>query len=598
MSNFTKSKTAKFIGLAVAVLMFAGVVAVPVAHALSLAELVELFIALEIIPASKAEAARSALAGQTGGTVGATACPYTWTTTLKQGSTGTAVMKLQQLLNMNADTKVASSGAGSPGSETSTFGPATKAAVVKWQNKYASEVLTPIGLSVGTGYFGTLSIAKANALCAGTVATPAPITPTPPVETPAGTGLTVTTHPTQPTNMLAPLNSSRVPFTKVQLTASSDGAVTIDSIVVERQGQASNDSIAGVMLMNEDGTLIGIEKTLNTYNQAIVGTDFVVPAGTTRTVIIGANMDSDVGSQAGETPSLALVSVNTSSAVFGSLPIVGATHTVNNNLAIGSLTVARGAFDPGSGLTKEVGTTGFTFAGIKLTAGSNEDLTLKSIRWYQSGSAASGDLLKLKTIVDGTEYEVLNGTGKYYTTVFPAGGIIVKKGFSKDISIKGDVCGGSARTIDFDIDRRTDIHIVGNTYSYGIRPDLDGTAATADGSDVNNADNPYYDASQHTISVGSMQVSSWTVGVPAQNVAENVLGQPLAGFTFDVKGEPISVSQMIFKFTLTSGDGATTETFADITNVTLSDQNGAVLAGPNDGSGTDGIGVNGSITLS
>ena len=599
MSNFTKSKTAKFIGFAVAVLMFAGVAAVPVAHALTLAELVELFIALEIIPASKADAARSALAGQGGGATSGTACPYTWTVSLKQGSTGTDVMKLQQLLNGSTDTKVASSGAGSPGSETSTFGPATKAAVMKWQDKYKSEVLTPVGLSAGTGYFGTMSIAKANALCTGTVATPAPTpTPTTPVVTPSGTGLTVTKHPTQPANMLAPKNSSRVPFTKVQLTASSDGAVTVNSIVVERQGQASNDSIAGVLLMNEDGTLIGIEKTLNTYNQAVVGTDFVVPAGTTRTVIIGANMNSSVGSQAGETPSLALVSINTSSAVYGSLPIVGATHTVNNNLAIGSLTVARGAQDPGAGLTKEVGTTGFTFAGIKLTAGSNEDLTLKSVRWYQSGSAASGDLLKLKTIVDGTEYEVLNGTGKYYTTVFPAGGIIVKKGFSKDISIKGDVGGGSARTIDFDIDRRTDIHIVGNTYSYGIRPDLDGTAATADGSDVNNADNPYYDASQHTISVGSMQVSSWTVGVPAQNVAENVLGQPIAGFTFDVKGEPISVSQMIFKFTLTSGDGATTETFADITNVTLSDQNGAVLAGPNDGSGTDGIGVNGSITLS
>src|SRR3989344_8171291 len=277
------------------------------------------------------------------------------------------------------------------------------------------------------------------------------------------------------------------------------------------------------MLMNEDGTLIGIEKTLNTFNQTTIGVPFTVPAGTTRTVIIGANMDTNVSGEAGETPSLAVISVNTSSAVYGSLPIVGATHTVNNNLGIGSLTAARGSFDPGSGLTKEVGTTNFTFSSIKLTAGSNEDLTLKSVRWYQSGSAATGDLLKLKTIVDGTEYEVLNGTGKYYTTVFPAGGIIVKKGFSKDISIKGDVGGGSARTIDFDIDRRTDIHIVGNTYSYGIRPDLDGTAATADGSDVNNADNPYYDASQHTISVGSMQVSSWTVGVPAQNVAENVL---------------------------------------------------------------------------
>src|SRR3989344_4903772 len=215
MSKFTNTKTAKFIGMFVAVLMFAGVAVVPVAHALTLAELVELFIALEIIPASKADAARSALAGQTGGAAGATACPYTWTRSLKQGDTGADVMKLQKFLNSSADTKVASSGTGSPGSESSYFGAATKAAVAKWQDKYKSEVLTPVGLSAGTGYFGTMSIAKANALCTGTVATPAP-TPTTPVVTPSGTGLTVTKHPTQPANMLAPKNSSRVPFTKVQ----------------------------------------------------------------------------------------------------------------------------------------------------------------------------------------------------------------------------------------------------------------------------------------------------------------------------------------------------------------------------------------------
>ncbi|MBI4065711.1 hypothetical protein HY412_00765 [Candidatus Kaiserbacteria bacterium] len=439
-------------------------------------------------------------------------------------------------------------------------------------------------------------------MCKGTTTTTTTTTtPTTPVVTPSGTGLTVTKHPTQPANMLAPKNSSRVPFTKVQFTASSDGPVTINSVVVERQGQASDDSFAGIELMNEDGTLIGIEKTLNTNHQATVGTAFIVPAGTTRTVIIGANMNSSVSSQAGETPSLALVSVNTSSPVYGTLPIVGATHTVNDNLAIGSLpSPSRGAFDPGAGLTKEVGTTNFSFSSIKLTAGSNEDVTLKSIRWYQSGSAAEADLANLKTVMDGVEYEVLDGNGKYYTTVFPGGGILIKKGFSKDIYIKGDIVGGSNRNIDFDIDRRTDIHVVGNTYGYGIRPDL-GAGTTADAGAFRSTDNPYWDAYQHTISTGSMQVSSWTVGVPAQNLAENVLGQPIAGFTFDVKGEPISVSQLIFTFNLsggenTGGSGSGNEGLADVTNVTLVDQNGTILAGPNDGSGATTM--NGTITLS
>jgi peptidoglycan hydrolase-like protein with peptidoglycan-binding domain len=57
---------------------------------------------------------------------------YMQSGTLKQGSKGTQVLALQQTLNMTA-CKVAVSGAGSTGMETTTFGPATKAAVKCFQ---------------------------------------------------------------------------------------------------------------------------------------------------------------------------------------------------------------------------------------------------------------------------------------------------------------------------------------------------------------------------------------------------------------------------------------------------------------------------------
>lgn len=83
---------------------------------------------------------------------------------LAQGSSGTDVMYLQMLLNSNAATRVATAGPGAPGQETQFYGSLTAAAVRKFQQLHASEVLTPFGLTVGTGYFGQSARTLANSL--------------------------------------------------------------------------------------------------------------------------------------------------------------------------------------------------------------------------------------------------------------------------------------------------------------------------------------------------------------------------------------------------------------------------------------------------
>jgi hypothetical protein len=140
-------------------------------------------------------AALQSQVGQGGTSVASGICPYTWTRDLSQGSTGADVMKLQQFLNADADTRVAASGAGSVGMETEYYGPATAAAVSKMQVKYRAEILSPANLVNPTGFFGPSSRAKANAVCA--VAPTTPTTPTTPdVDEDGGT-----TTPTTPATL-------------------------------------------------------------------------------------------------------------------------------------------------------------------------------------------------------------------------------------------------------------------------------------------------------------------------------------------------------------------------------------------------------------
>jgi len=99
-----------------------------------------------------------------GETVAGVPAGFTFKTSLVLGMSSNDVKYLQIVLNRSPDTQIASSGVGSPGNETNYFGSLTKQAVIKFQNKYAEDVLVPWGFSAGTGYVGSTTQEKLNSL--------------------------------------------------------------------------------------------------------------------------------------------------------------------------------------------------------------------------------------------------------------------------------------------------------------------------------------------------------------------------------------------------------------------------------------------------
>ncbi|MFC1802123.1 peptidoglycan-binding protein, partial [Patescibacteria group bacterium] len=276
--SLKKSASAKAVSVSVGfamafTLMFGGAVAP--AQAASVEELTaQIASLLATITSLQAQ-----LTSMQGGTPASTAS-YTFTSNLSMGMDNVDVLNLQKVLNMDSATMIASSGVGSAGNETSYFGSLTKAAVIKFQDKYASEVLSPVGLSKGTGYVGASTRAKLNMIAMPSTPSTTVDPSAPVVVVPTGTVLSVALSGDTPATSAVVAGQSLADLAHYTFTNPTASDVKVTNVTLQRIGVSADATLSNIYLFD------GVERLTDsaTVSSGVISLNstlglFTVPAG-------------------------------------------------------------------------------------------------------------------------------------------------------------------------------------------------------------------------------------------------------------------------------------------------------------------------------
>lgn len=426
----------------------------------------------------------------------------TWSRSLKLGSRGADVKDLQVFLNMCADSKVANSGAGSPGMETTYFGPATKAAVMKWQQAR--------GVSPASGLFGPLSRAKAADLQASTNVCGGSVVVNPPQSGPV-TAMIAANNPASGTLVAGQATADLAHFT-------FSGTGTVTGISLKRIGVSADATPSNVYLF--DGAMRLTDAASVSNNGSVT---FNVPAGIfsvngSRTISVKSDIATGTS---GQTVGMMLASFTTSSGVVNA-NLSGNIHTIASatlaTVSAGTVTPSGATLNPGSNVTVWQST---------LTV-SNRDVWMKRLSLRNVGSAPANAFANFKLFVNGVQVGTASGLdGNGYVTFDLSSAPASLVSGSRVVRVDADIVSGSSRTVQFSLRNAADIDLVDSSFMVNV------TASST----------PWAAASANTISGatgGSLTIEKDTTS-PSGNVSEGTNDKIIGVYKVTAFGEPMKI---------------------------------------------------------
>ena len=516
----------------------------------------------------KAVAIATVIGGMIAGAVSASAalnlptqsCAFSFNTNLKLGSRGADVKNLQVVLNGWPQTQVAASGAGSPGMETTTFGPATRTAV----NKFQALHLTELGITAATGnvFAGTRGLL--NGACNGTVSTnpgstlPAGCSSTSGFSPVTGQscGTVVPTTPgtvvsgpvsasiagSQPTNMIVQGQSGA---RLADFVFTGNGTVT--SVQLQRTGVSADTTLNNVYLYDGNTRITDAASVVTGGYINFNASNGLFTVSGSRTITVRADI---AGSTSGQSVGVKLNSVTAGGAASTYSNVIG------NSLQIASVATAAVNFAAltNSALTPNAGVTDYNVWSGSATV-STRAVTFKAATFKFVGSAPVDALQNLSLYIDGTKVAgpaMINAANNNKVTFDLGSAPYNLTTGSHTFDVRGDIVKGSFRTITMSVENVADL-----MFEDSNLPGVNVAATIA---------NVAFTQSAATFGTITVNKGSVTTNVDPAFSANKVTGGatnvPVAQFTMKAYGEDVKVSTLKVAI-------ATTSPVSTLNNVSL-----------------------------
>lgn len=445
----------------------------------------------------------------------------TFTRNLTVGSSGADVKCLQAAMNAMGYT-VATSGAGSPGNESTYFGPKTLAAVKAYQ---AAQGWTP------ANQVGPMTRAKLNAWLGGT---PSP-TPTPtPTPVPTGAGLNVALASNNPASGTIVDGQAIYPLAKLTLTNGDNAEVKVTGLKLQRIGVSADSSITNMYLF--DGAMrltdgAAVSSTYTNFNNS--SGLFTVPAFGSKTITVAADIDGAASETFG-VQVVASTDVNSNaSSVKGTFPVRGNLHTLASGTLAGvnfnatTTPSSAATIDPQNDYTLWQNNVSVTTRAVDMTR----------ISFRKTGSVKDADMQNFRLYVDGVQVGstianlTLNSNNESLVTFDLTASPKRLEAGTRAIKLLGDIVGGSSLTFTFNLWNVADATFVDTQYLANVLPLADSAAFSKR-------------------STASMTVGSGTITItkktdsPSGDVVNLATAATLAKFEIKAAGEPVKIETL------------------------------------------------------